>query len=64
MLRERHCFQNNLQERDLDEGIHVWEDYIRIDLKETGILRGIGLIRLRIGIFRVVVNAALKLLVL
>ena len=27
-----------------------WEDNIRMDLKEMGIKRGIGLIRLRIGI--------------
>ena len=27
-----------------------WEDYIRMDLEEIGIMRGIGLIRLRIGI--------------
>ena len=27
-----------------------WEDNIRIDLKEIGIIRGNGLIRLRIGI--------------
>ena len=27
-----------------------WEDNIRMDLEEIGIIRGIGLIRLRIGI--------------
>ena len=27
-----------------------WEDNIRMDLEEIGIMRGIGLIRLRIGI--------------
>ena len=38
-----------------------WEDNIRMDLEEIGINAGIGLIRLRIGIIRVLVNAALNL---
>jgi hypothetical protein len=29
---------------------HRWEEYIRMDLKEIGIIQGNGLIRLRIGI--------------
>ena len=36
--------------RSLGRPRHRWEDNVRMDLEEIGSMRGIGLIRLRIGI--------------
>ena len=47
--------------RPLGRPRHEWEDNIRMYLKEIGMNTKIGLIRLRIGIIRALVNAALNL---
>ena len=36
--------------RPLGRPRHRWEDNVRMDLEEIGIIQGIGLIRLRIGV--------------
>ena len=41
---------NPTGKRPLGRPIRRWEDNIRIDLKEIGIIRRIGFIQLRIGI--------------
>ena len=43
-------FKNPTGKRPLGRPRRRWEDNIRIDLEEIGKMRGIGLIRLRIGI--------------
>ena len=52
MREDRNAFKNltgnPTGKRPLGRPMHIWEDNIRMDLKETGFIRAIWFIRLRI----------------